>query len=223
MMMNRINGPIAASLLALCTSLVAGGCAAKVHQDVYDRDMAQVRSDLNSLDGRVSSNRQDITALSGRLDTLQAELEELSDEFDVTVARLEYGIRFATPVHFDYDRSDIRPEDQALLDRFAEVVSGHYDGALITVEGFADPAGSVAYNQALSERRARSVAEYLQSEGGLFPETMRTVGYGENRQVIPGAQGPGDAGIENRRVAFVIEYAPAAADETAPITAKADD
>lgn len=221
-MIHRIDSRIAATVLAIGVSVATGGCAAKVNQDVYERDMAQIRGDLSSLDGRVSTNRADINALTQRLDSLQVELEELREDYDVTVTRLESGIRFATPVHFDFDRSEIRPEDTALLDRFAEVVAGYYDGALITVEGFADPAGSAAYNRELSLRRANAVATYLQERGGLFPETMRTVGYGESRQVIPGAQGPGDAGLENRRVAFVIDFAPA--DGASPaMTAEAGD
>jgi peptidoglycan-associated lipoprotein len=221
-MIHRIESRIAATLLAIGVGVAASGCAAKVNQDVYERDMAQIRGDLTTLDGRVSANRDDIIAMNERLDALQVELEELREDYDVTVTRLESGIRFATPVHFDFDRSEIRPEDTALLDRFAEVVAAYYDGALVTVEGFADPAGSAAYNRELSHRRANAVAAYLQDEGGLFPETMRTVGYGEDRQVIPGAQGPGDAGLENRRVAFVIEFAPTG--ESSPaMTAEASD
>lgn len=221
-MIHRIDSRIAVTLLAIGAGVAAGGCSAKVNQDVYERDMAQIRGDLSSLDGRVSANREDIAALNRRLDSLQVELEALREEYDVTITRLESGIRFATPVHFDFDRSEIRPDDTELLDRFADVVAAYYDGALITVEGFADPAGSAAYNQALSERRANAVAAYLQDEGGLFPETIRTVGYGENRQVIPGAQGPGDAGLENRRVAFVIEFAPSG-DPSPAMTAEAGD
>jgi hypothetical protein len=43
------------------------------------------------------------------------------------------------------------------------------------------------------------------------------VSYGEarNRQVVPGARGPGDAGVENRRVALVIDHAAVATDEVA--------
>jgi hypothetical protein len=43
------------------------------------------------------------------------------------------------------------------------------------------------------------------------------VSYGEvrNRQVVPGAKGPGDAGVENRRVALVIDHAAVATDEVA--------
>ena len=199
---------IAVTLLAVIAGVGSAACSAKVDQDVFDREIAALRNDVAGLDGRVGANEAQIAAMNARLDALESELDELQKEFDVTVTRLENGIRFATPVHFDFDRAEIRPEDRPLLDRFAEVMSHHFEGALVTVEGFADPAGSAAYNQRLSERRARSVAAYLQSEGTLPPDMLRTVGYGEERQVRPGAQGPGSAGLTNRRVAFAIEYAP---------------
>ncbi len=82
---------------------------------------------------------------------------------------------------------------------------------MLTVEGFADPAGSRAYNEQLGMRRAEAVRDYLSSNGTLTNASIRTVSYGEvrDRQVVPGAQGPGDAGLENRRVALVIDYASA--------------
>lgn len=211
------TGPLAGSLLVVALSLATGGCAAKVNQDVFDQEIARIRGDIDGLDSRVTANREDIESMSRRLDALQADLEQMREDFDVAITRLENGIRFATPVHFEFDRADIRTADVPLLDRFADVVGSHYEGAVVTVEGFADPAGSAAYNRGLSERRAKSVASYLQTEGQLSPDMFRVVGYGEDRQVVPGAQGPGEAGIENRRVAFVIEYAPggAAADMTA--------
>jgi peptidoglycan-associated lipoprotein len=68
-------------------------------------------------------------------------------------------------------------------------------------------------------RRAEAVAGYLSSQGALDASFLRAVSYGEsrNRQIVPGAQGPGDAGMENRRVALVIDYAattPASEDVT---------
>jgi peptidoglycan-associated lipoprotein len=127
-----------------------------------------------------------------------------------------------------------------VLDRFASVVNEHYPGSTVTVEGFTDPSGSAAYNMELGQARADAVKEYLGSN--LSGTTVRAVSYGEarNRQITPGAQGPGDEGIENRRVALVIDYtgastapaayapetaapeatdtaAPAAAPETAPV------
>jgi peptidoglycan-associated lipoprotein len=214
--MNRIW---AGTLLAVTLGIGTGGCAAKVNQDVFDEEMARLRGEITDLDGRVDANRADIQAMNARLDVVEGELATLREDFDVAITRLEDGIRFATPVHFDFDRADVRAADQPLLDRFADIVGGHYDGALITVEGFADPAGSAAYNKRLSERRARSVASYLESRG-LPASALRTVGYGEERPVTPGARGPGNAGLQNRRVAFVIEYAPARSGT--PMTAQAE-
>jgi peptidoglycan-associated lipoprotein len=95
-----------------------------------------------------------------------------------------------------------------VLDRFAGVVKEYYPNATITVEGFADPAGSTRFNQRLGMRRAEAVRGYLQSNGSLSGN-LRAVSYGEatNRQVVPGARGPGDEGMQNRRVALVIEDA----------------
>lgn len=198
--------PLAVGFAALAVFATAA-CSAKVDQETYEADMAAIRADLDGLDSRVGMNEEQLAEMQTRLDELESELGALREDFDVTVARLETGIRFATPVHFAYDDATIRSQDHELLNRFSDVVSNHYEGAMITVEGFADPAGSRAYNQRLSERRAAAVADYLQANG-LADADMRTVGYGEDRQVEPGARGPGESGLVNRRVAFVIDYAP---------------
>ena len=200
------RGPLALGFAALAV-FATTACSAKVDRETYEEDMAAIRADISGLDSRVGMTEEQIAEMQSRLDGVESELGELREEFDVTVARLETGIRFTTPVHFAFDDATIRTVDQPLLDRFADVVSHHYEGALITVEGFADPAGSHAYNQRLSERRAAAVASYVQSNG-LGGADLRTVGYGEERLVEPGAQGPGEAGLVNRRVAFVIDYAP---------------
>jgi peptidoglycan-associated lipoprotein len=199
--------PLAVGLAALAV-LATSGCAGKVNQDVYEADIAAIRADIAGLDSRASLTEEQLAEIQLRVDGLEAALGMLRDDFDVTVTRLETGLRFATPIHFDYDDATIRLADIELLDRFVDVVSNHFDGALITVEGFADPAGSVAYNQDLSERRATAVAQYVQADGTLDGAQIRTIGFGETRLVESGASGPGDAGLVNRRVAFVIDYAP---------------
>jgi peptidoglycan-associated lipoprotein len=126
-------------------------------------------------------------------------------------------LKFNVPVHFEYDSSELREGDRPVLDRFASVVTEYYPGALITVEGFADPSGSAAYNLQLGRRRAEAVQEYLATAGGFGADRLKAVSYGEvrNRQVVPGAKGPGEQGIENRRVALVIDHAAIATDEVA--------
>ena len=158
--------------------------------------------------------------LSGRIDDLESrtarleqELRSFRDEYRVTVEEMRGALRFNVPVHFAFDDATVREQDRPVLDRFARIVQQHYPNAVVTVEGFADPAGPRAYNLRLGQRRAEAVRDYLVKTGGLDPNKVRAVSYGEDpkRQVVPGAKGPGPTGIENRRVALVIDYAGAAA------------
>lgn len=186
--------------------LLGASACSYVGRDDFDAAMAGVHADMEAQDGRISANTADIAALRSDVDALQQDLAALREEFGMMVTQLENAVRFAAPIHFEFDKADIRPGDSEMLDRFAAVVARYYPNAVVTVEGFADPAGSRAYNKRLSERRAAAVGGYLTSTGGLDPASVRTVGYGEDRLVVPGAAGPGDAGRENRRVAFVVEY-----------------
>lgn len=223
-MMDRTRGSRAlrqtAALVGVVTLAGIGtGCAAKVKQDVFDQTIAELRGDIEDLDGRVTGNSDRIATNEEMLASLRSDLEALAAEFDelqVSITEIEDGLRFAMPVHFEFDRAEVRPSDTPALDRFARVAERYYPAAVITVEGFADPAGSAAYNLRLSERRAQNVADYLTTRGGLDASGIKIAAYGEasDRQVVPGAQGPGLAGIENRRVTFVIELGGEMARET---------
>jgi peptidoglycan-associated lipoprotein len=110
------------------------------------------------------------------------------------------------PVYFAFDDATIRDSDKPVLDSFASVIREHHPNVLVTVEGFADPAGEETYNQWLGQQRANAVRDYLVESGGLNADNLKAVSYGEarNRQVTPGAWG--DEGLANRRVTLVIEY-----------------
>ena len=125
-------------------------------------------------------------------------------EFNTKITALEDGIKFDVPVNFAYDDATVRDQDHAALDRFAAITQKYYGGSKITIEGFADPAGSQHYNLALSQRRADAVRDYLSGKG-LNMGDLKTVGYGKTRLVNPTAQKDDPGAEQNRRVVFVIE------------------
>jgi outer membrane protein OmpA-like peptidoglycan-associated protein len=154
-------------------------------------------NDLTAVKGEVAGLKTDVAAL-------RTDLTALRTEFGAKITAMENGMKFAFPVTFAFDDATVRDEDRAALDRFVSVVNKYYGGTLITVEGFADPAGSPNYNMDLSKRRAESVASYI-TQAGVQGVSLRTVGMGEARQVVQGAERDQPGAQANRRVVFVVE------------------
>jgi OOP family OmpA-OmpF porin len=102
-------------------------------------------------------------------------------------------------VHFDFNKSNIRPGDAAILDEAVEILKAHPD-VTIYVDGYCDAIGSEEYNLKLSQRRAESVAKYLEDKG--IP-TARLIprGFGKTNFVAPNDTDEGRA--QNRRVELV--------------------
>ena len=199
------------------------GCAAKVKQEDFNNEMARLREEIQTSDrqlgGRIDSTNGSVADQSRRLDALEQELQAFRSEYTVSIEKVRGMLKFNVPVHFEFASSELREADRPVLDRFSAVVKEYYPGALVTVEGFTDPAGSAAYNQRLGQLRAQAVQEYLATAGGFTAGELKAVSYGEarNRQVVPGAKGPGQDGVENRRVALVIDHAAVATDQVAAI------
>ena len=173
--------------LAIAVATIAlSGCANYIKRDEFDSTIA----DLRATDQR-----------------LQSQIEELSRKHDVLVTEMQGRIRVETGAHFATNDATLSEEDKPLLDDFARAIKNNHSDAVVTVEGFADPAGSAAFNQRLGQRRAETVRDYLVGTGGLADGQVRAVSYGEatNRLVRPGASG--DAGRDNRRVSLVVDYA----------------
>jgi peptidoglycan-associated lipoprotein len=189
--------PVKSAALLLAAGVLASGCATK---GALNRGLAEQRAALDAERAeRVAADER----LSADLAQLRTDLQAMRNEFGAKITAVEEGLAFALPVHFAFDDATVQSTDQAALDRFANIVSRHYTGAVVTVEGFADPAGTQAYNKRLSTERAAAVRSYLMTRN--ISAQVRTVGYGEDRLVVPGAA-KDDAGAElNRRVVFVIE------------------
>jgi peptidoglycan-associated lipoprotein len=80
-------------------------------------------------------------------------------------------------IYFDYDKADIREGDKAVLAKNAEVLK-KFDFLRVTVEGHCDERGTVEYNLALGERRAKATYDYLVSLG-VPADRLKTVSYGK--------------------------------------------
>ena len=103
-------------------------------------------------------------------------------------------------IHFDYDSAELRDADRQVLSTNAEFLKSH-DYIKVTVEGHCDERGTVEYNLALGERRARNAYDYLVSLG-VAADRLKTVSYGKE---IPLCQESGETcWARNRRAHFAI-------------------
>jgi outer membrane protein OmpA-like peptidoglycan-associated protein len=194
------------SLKSLAVCLVGAslltGCATRKQLRV---GLEEQRTALQAeLQAERSAREAADAGMARDIETLRTDIQGLRTEFGAKITALEEGMRFAFPVHFGFNEATVREEDRAALDRFAQVVQRHYPGSVITVEGFADPAGSSRYNLALSKRRAEAVRTYIVGQG-LPDANIRAVGMGEARPVVRGAAGMEPGAEQNRRVVFVVE------------------
>lgn len=194
----------ARAALLVVTTLALQACATK---GFVRNEVAATRTQLETAiaaerDARIAGDND----LAARIAALRGEFDTLRTQFGARIAATEDALRFAMPVTFAFDDATVRPEYQPLLERFARVARTYYPNSTITVEGFADPAGSQQYNIDLSRRRAQNVMDALVS-AGLAGNPLRAIGYGESRQVNPGAASDAPGAEANRRVVFVIESA----------------
>ena len=103
-------------------------------------------------------------------------------------------------IHFEYDSADLRDADRQVLSTNAEFLKSH-DYIKVTVEGHCDERGTVEYNLALGERRARNAYDYLVSLG-VAADRLKTVSYGKE---IPLCQESNEScWARNRRAHFAI-------------------
>ena len=139
--------------------------------------------------------------------TMDKQIKELREStagtgIDVTEADDGQSILVNLPdgVTFDVDSSSLKPQFRATLDQIADSMN-RYPNSLIDVYGHTDSTGSDQYNQALSERRASTVANYLITRG-VSGSRVRSQGFGESMPIASNDTIEGRA--RNRRVEIKI-------------------
>lgn len=106
----------------------------------------------------------------------------------------------AAMIHFDFDKSVLRPDDQATLDQKVAILTANPD-LRIRISGHCDERGSDEYNLALGNRRANAAKNYLVSHG-IDASRIETASFGEERPVAMGHDE--DSWAQNRRDEFEI-------------------
>ena len=103
-----------------------------------------------------------------------------------------------TVIYFDFDSSEVRPQDQDLVSRHAMQL-GENTRLRVRLEGHADERGSREYNIGLGERRSQAVRQMLMIQG-VSASQISTVSFGEERPASFGSSEMDYA--QNRRVEF---------------------
>ena len=179
--------------VAVTAAVAFAGCTNYVKRSDFDAAIAKLQNTDQSLQQQINS--------------LQQDMQSHFAKYDAQITAMQGRIRVDTVAHFAFNQATLQDQDKAMLDEFAKVMREHHSDALVTVEGFADPAGPTAYNKRLGKKRADAVRDYLVNNDGMSASQVRAVSSGEahNRQVTPGAVR--EAGAPNRRASLVIDFA----------------
>ena len=87
----------------------------------------------------------------------------------------------------------------SILNGAVEILK-HYPELKVELAGRTDSKGTEAYNQALSERRAKAVYDYLASNGIDSARMVGPTGYGESRPIAPNTNDDGSDNPEGRAI-----------------------
>ena len=138
------------------------------------------------------------------MDQQEAKLRQKLQGTGVSVSRQGDRIVLNMPgnITFQTDSSDIAGNFYDVLNSVVLVLN-EYNKTLINVYGHTDSVGNDQYNQGLSERRARSVGQYLISHQ-ILPDRVMTMGFGKTRPI--GSNDTPEGRQQNRRVE--LELAP---------------
>ncbi len=139
-------------------------------------------------------------AIGNYMDRQSRELEE--DLEGAKIERVGEGIKitFDSGILFDVNSSQLKTASKEEISKLAEILQ-KYEDTNVMFAGYTDNTGREEYNQQLSEKRAKAVAEYA-AFVGVDANRMTITGYGENDPIADNSTVEGRA--QNRRVEIAI-------------------
>jgi len=124
------------------------------------------------------------------------------DEVASAVAVEKCEIVLYDKVYFEYDRAELRPVSQRVLDEVATTLKAHPEIEVVELDGHADERGTQWYNLELSRQRSQSVRNYLIAQG-VDPARLTVMAYGEEDPVVVNATDEAEY-AKNRRVQLKV-------------------
>ncbi|HTG56737.1 MAG TPA: OmpA family protein, partial [Niabella sp.] len=134
---------------------------------------------------------------------MDKQAEEIKQEVPgAKVERVEEGIvvEFSSAVLFGFDQAALTTASKSTLDDLITILN-KYPDTDVEIQGHTDNTGTEKYNQALSERRASVVSNYL-ADKGIGLQRLSTIGYGLRNPKY--SNDTPDGRSKNRRVEFLI-------------------
>ncbi len=157
----------------------------------------------DSLSFHVAELERRVLDLKYPVEVLAAKIEKLN----IKESNMEVRIELPGDILFDFDKASIRSAAEPALQQVAEIVKKYRDPKVL-IEGFTDSQGDDNYNYKLSQKRAESVRDWLQShlDSGMRPTTK---GWGEQKPVAANMHPDGSDDPEgrqrNRRVEITVK------------------
>ena len=137
------------------------------------------------------------------MDKQESQLRDRLAGSGVSVTRSGDQIILNMPgnITFDTNQSELKPQFHDTLNAVGEVLA-EFEKTIVNVHGHTDSDGSDQYNATLSEKRARSVSNYLLGRG-VISQRLYPVGFGETRPIADNSSAAGKA--QNRRVEITLD------------------
>lgn len=190
------------------------------NRNIHDVDQ-RAQAGIQQAQASANNANQQATNASQAANQAQASAQDAvhqADSLASVVANLDNYRQVAeVSVNFAFDKAELSKKDRAALDSFAAQIAVTKD-YILQVTGGTDSTGSAAYNYDLSQRRARSVVQYLASQHNIPAYTFYLIGIGKDQEVATNANAAGRA--KNRRVEIQLLSRATGQTATAPQTSK---
>lgn len=187
-------------IIGMAVMIVAAACGGGQPEEVAPAvDSAAIRDSLARLEAQRRAYEDSVRRAREEAERLRREREEAEARARALAAEVRNMV--AMRIHFDFDKSAIRPgTDADVMQQKLEILQAN-PALRLEIVGHCDERGSDEYNLALGERRALAAKNYLVSLG-VTPENLNTITYGEENPFASGHDE--EAWAKSRRAEFNI-------------------